>query len=367
MILPSQTSWRWIVLSNRGIFLLCLVSQPLWAESLWLKGDLHVHSDHSTDASDSTVTDVLGKAEQLGMDFLAITDHDNHVEGRISTWYDPNYKSSQMVLLYGTEWTTGAGHANLFSKEPYSYQDIWDLRDSNIERTLELSRELGLHFSVNHPQGKDKWEPGFDLPVDSTEVWTAVFGIPNNNRSAIEMWDRHLMTGKRLTARGGSDSHHQNTFESQLFNIGNPTTWVRVSERSAEAILKALKDGHVSIAYAANAERIDLQASPVGNDELVYEIGDNVAWTETRTLRFQVDISGFRNGETYDVEVYRDGKSWRKIKARSPNVEFEAEVPAMLHSYFRVEVRASTPQAPWLSRVAFDRYVGMTNPIYFNY
>jgi hypothetical protein len=142
------------------------------------------------------------------MDFLAITDHDNHVEGRLTTWDDPGFKSDRMILLYGTEWTTGAGHANILGSQPFPYDEIWNLRDTNISRTLEITKELGLHFSVNHPRAKDNWVPGFDLPVDSTEVWTAVFGIPDNNRAAIEMWDQHLLQGKKLGARGGSDSHH---------------------------------------------------------------------------------------------------------------------------------------------------------------
>ena len=72
----------------------------------WLRGDLHLHSSHSTDALDNPVDVVIARAEGLGMDYFVFTDHDNHVNGAITTWSDPLYASDQMVMLYGTEFTT---------------------------------------------------------------------------------------------------------------------------------------------------------------------------------------------------------------------------------------------------------------------
>ena len=95
----------------------------------WLKGDLHLHSAHSNDALDDPEDVVIAKAEALGMDYFVFTDHDNHVQGHIATWADPAYHSDKMVLLYGVEWTTAHGHANVFGTAPWDHLRLYALRD----------------------------------------------------------------------------------------------------------------------------------------------------------------------------------------------------------------------------------------------
>src|ERR1700743_1940116 len=46
---------------------------------VWLKGDLHLHSDHSKDASNNPVSKIAAFAKSVGFDYICITDHDNHV------------------------------------------------------------------------------------------------------------------------------------------------------------------------------------------------------------------------------------------------------------------------------------------------
>ena len=53
-------------------------------DGVWLRGDLHVHSRHSKDSSNNPVSKIISLAEKVGMDFLAITDHDNHVDGDVA-------------------------------------------------------------------------------------------------------------------------------------------------------------------------------------------------------------------------------------------------------------------------------------------
>ena len=81
------------------------------SDGVWMKGDLHLHSHHSSDAT-SPLAGLVALAEEVGMDYFIITDHDNHVEGRIAehTWANPDYRSDSMVMLYGAEWTNHRGH-----------------------------------------------------------------------------------------------------------------------------------------------------------------------------------------------------------------------------------------------------------------
>jgi len=334
---------------------------------LWLKGDMHVHSHHSTDAMDTTVAEAIAKAESLGFDYFVLTDHDNHVQGNITTWADPNYRSDKMVLLYGTEYTTARGHANFFSVKPWDHAPLWAARDGDGAAMVGLAHAQSLHFSVNHPAAKDLWELGFEHDIDSMEVWTAPFVIPNSNSVAVTRWDELLLTGRRLAMRGGSDSHHQHDFESTLFNIGNPTTWIHSRAKNAVAILEALKAGHVSVSYAATGERADFVADVDADGAYETIVGDNVRPVDGRAIRFKIEIVGFRATSTYNVTVFKNGVSFRNWQLTSPSVTFEDMPVTGERAYYRVELRGPTSDAPLVSSIAFGDYIALTNPIYVSF
>jgi hypothetical protein len=334
---------------------------------LWLKGDLHVHSNHSTDALDTTVAEAIAKAESLGFDYFVLTDHDNHVEGKVSTWSDPDYHSAKMVLLYGAEWTSALGHANIFGTKPYDYAPIWAARDGDGATSVATAHAQGLHFSVNHPAAKDLWELGFDLAFDSMEVWTAPFVFPNSNINAIAKWDELLRGGRRLSVRGGSDSHHQHDLESTLFNIGNPTTWIYSRARTGDAILEGLKAGRVTLSYAATAERIDFTADVDGDGVFETIVGDNVRPAVGQSIHFKVDIAGFRATSTYNVTVFKNGTSFKTWQLTTASVTFEDAPAAGERAYYRVEVRGPTSDAPIISAIAFGDFIALSNPIYVSF
>lgn len=331
----------------------------------WLKGDLHLHSSHSNDAQDNPVGAVIAKAEELGMDYFVFTDHDNHVLGNITTWADPAYRSDKMIMLYGTEWTTARGHANIFGTSPWDHSRLWAIRDGDGAASVAEAHALGLHFSVNHPLSGDPWEHSFDIGFDSIEVWNAVFAFPAN-AAAIALWDSLLAGGRRLSARGGSDVHHQQGVESMILNAGNPTSFIYSRERTSEAILEALKAGHVSISYAPAAERVDFVADADGDGIFETIIGGNIDG-QGQTIRFRIEIVGFRAGSTYEVAVLKDGAMLQSSHLDSPELQFEDTPAAGQRAYYRVEVRGAVPDAPADFAVLYGDFVAMTNPIYVSF
>src|SRR5687768_4516500 len=97
-----------------ALLAVCLLPVPAsaqTAEGRWYAGDLHAHSQHSD--GDSPVADIVQRAEDVGLDFFVITDHDSSMNGQTPHWFDPDYRSDQLILLYGIEWTTRVGHANV--------------------------------------------------------------------------------------------------------------------------------------------------------------------------------------------------------------------------------------------------------------
>lgn len=333
---------------------------------VWLSGDLHLHSDHSNDAADNPVDALVAKAESLGMGFFVVTDHDNHVNGMLTTWDDPAYRSNVLTMLYGVEWTTSMGHANIFGAAPFQHAPLYALRDGDGEALAEAAHAQGLHLSINHPTNGDPWEYGFDIGADSIEVWNAMFVAPSPNDDAIALWDGLLMQGRRLTARGGSDCHHQTGIEAMIFNVGNPTTWVRARDRSGAAVLEALAAGHVSIGNAPTSERIELTADANGDGGFETLMGDNVpANGEPLTLR--VRIEGFRRGAPYEIRVIKDGVVWRTVEARRAVTTFTDTRESGQRAYYRVEVRGETPELTPAGNALGGGFVGMTNPVYVGF
>ena len=333
-------------------------------DRVWLRGDLHLHSSHSEDALDNPMAAIVAKAESLGFDYFVVTDHDNHVEGRLTTWDDPAYRSDRMLLLYGVEWTTARGHANFLSASRFDHSALWALRDAEGAEVAEAARAQALHFSINHPVGSDPWERGLAHDFDGLEVWNALFLAPNDNTMAIALWDELLLDGRRITARGGSDCHHQEIAESRLFNMGNPTTWVLPELHSAQAVIDALDAGHASISYAPTAERLDLRADTDGDDRYERIVGDSLPGTEG-TVAFRIDIVGAREGARYEVRVVKNGEELREWEGSDAVMTFD-DVPGE-RAYYRVELRGETADAPSAGRLLYGDFVAMTNPIYFGY
>lgn len=87
-------------------------ANPLEGEG-WLRGDLHCHTEHSNDSEHPiSVVTAVAVAEALGLDFLAITDHNTSSQWReIKAIAD----LTAVELICAEEVTTYRGHFNAFS------------------------------------------------------------------------------------------------------------------------------------------------------------------------------------------------------------------------------------------------------------
>src|SRR5215470_7061043 len=52
-------------------------------DGMWMKGDLHLHSRHSKESSNNPESKIITFSKSVGMDYICITDHDNHVDGDV--------------------------------------------------------------------------------------------------------------------------------------------------------------------------------------------------------------------------------------------------------------------------------------------
>lgn len=346
-----------------------------------MKGDLHIHSRHSLDSTNNPVAKIVGLAEAVGMDYLLISDHDNHVDGDVAanTWSDPEFRSDSVLLLYGAEWTTHRGHGTALSARPYDHRRFYQVRDQRDVTIGAVKQALGIHLSANHPGASDHFGFSYDL-VDSIEVWNSA--IWSTNATSLLIWDDMLKSGRRIAARGGSDSHHgypdtpgqeaaPNNVQAPANNVGTPTTWVFGTDRSSGAVVAALGNGRTSVSANPYAPRVEFLADLDRDGRMDLMMGDN-ARAPGGPVNFRVQLLGGTVPLVpYTVKVTKDGAELGSFRSAGavPTVEFTDTPASDARSYYRVEVTGSPtayPEVPF-STLLSGNMVGLSSPIYFNF
>ncbi len=349
-------------------------------DGVWLKGDLHIHSRHSHDSSNNPVRKIVGLAERVGMDYLLISDHDNHVDGDVAhhTWADPEYRSDKVLLLYGAEWTTHRGHGTAISAVPYDHQALYDAADARDTTIAAVKKRLGIHLSANHPGTRDAFAFSYDF-VDSVEAWQSA--VWANNAINMHIWDDMLKSGRKMTGRGGSDSHHgvpdtpeQATplsYQAPENNVGTPTTWVFARARTRQAVVDALTNGRVSISANPYAPRIEFTADLDGDGRPDMMQGDN-AKPPARPVTFRVALAGKADPTgTYTIRVIKDGAKFTELKMSGarPELTFTDTPASAARTYYRVEVEGPPtpyPEVPGSTKLS-GNMIALSNAICFNF
>ena len=240
----------------------------------WVAGDLHVHTTYSHDSYGGptddntgpedvftlghTVTDDFAIARTRGLDFMAISDHND-----VRSQSDPGFGTSGVLGLPAYENSLN-GHAQMLGAT-----HVFDNGDKSTAAILGLENALhaesGL-LQANHPDDP-RWGYGYDVPVDTVEVWNLPWyyqpPLPSasNNTWALHYWEGWLDRGAHVAATGGSDSHWISTTAAQ--GPGQPTTWVYVRKLSVRGVLDGLRAGHTSVSAqppAYGGPRVFLEA-----------------------------------------------------------------------------------------------------------
>lgn len=324
-------------------------ARPADGRSRWVKGDLHSHTVHSD--GENTVEELARAAMALGLDFLAITDHNTvtHHEEVEALSHLP------IILIPGEEVTTYFGHAN-----------VWGLRewvefrcaDDDAMRAVRehVLRKSGL-ISVNHPKsvGPPWFFQGWE-GYPCMEVWQAPWRF--YNWESLERWDALLRRGQRVVAVGGSDTHSVPPARPRHpHGLGNPTTWVWAQGgRSEESILEGIRRGHVFISDAPDGAVLVLTADEDGDGRFEKMMGDTVAAPEGGRVQFRVQVRG---GQGRRLWLLCDGFPLDIIPLDRDETVFSFSLDPAGHSYVRAELRGYRGSA-----VRGEVVWAMTNPIW---
>jgi hypothetical protein len=300
------------------------------------KGDLHTH----TLASDGVLTagEMARHAQRQGLDFLAVTDHNQMVSAESL----PQVQG--FTLIPGIEWTYYQGHANFLGVDkPYDGSFVANTPEEVLAR-FTSARARGALITINHPF--DEICPFlFDmnsLPYDCLEIWNGP--MRESNLRGVGLWQSMLMAGKKVPICGGSDYHRDHLF----IMLGGPTTCVHAMSASPADILSGLRQGHAYITFAPNGPTLELTAE----DALP---GDSVSFSKVRELQIKAD--GLLAGDVLQVVTTRG--SIPLLKAETDG-SFQGKFTIDTAGFARIEIlRGFVPGLPLLPAL-------ISNPIYFD-
>ncbi len=163
---------------------------------MMLRCDLHIHTNHSRDG-ESRVEDILRRAEEIGLDVIAITDHDTVTGARYALELKTN-----VLIIPGIEVSTKEGHLLVLGvMDPIP-------AGLSVRQTIAIAGQMGGVTILPHPF--HMWRHGVGLKlkdalalVDAVEAFNSRYIVGAANQKAARLAKRF---GKPCI--GGSDAHH---------------------------------------------------------------------------------------------------------------------------------------------------------------
>lgn len=239
---------------------------PTETAGAWLKGELHVHSEHSDGRQ--PVAEVVSALAGAGLEFFALTDHNTTTGLR-------DLPEDGLLALPGFELTTFWGHATCLGISEFVpwYEGE---RVRPFGQIATEVRSTGGMVCVAHPFSPPnplcagcRWEfPDFDWnDADLLEIWNGDRDEHASlNAAALTLWDRLLNSGQRIWGVAGSDMHDAKHLRSRRY----ARTLVWAVARSTSGILDALRSGRIVV---TSGPTLAMRAVV---DDRRYEIGETL-------------------------------------------------------------------------------------------
>ncbi len=310
-------------------------------------GDLHVHSMLSMPdiTGNASPADVFTTArDQIGLDFMALSDHDSfltqeewdEIRPTAASFDDPG----SFVAFSAIEWTH-RWHMNIvYRSDDVQFCDcIEGFQFNDAYRGLIQAGAAAAH--VNHP--KDVFLPDWSMVDDTVttnvEVWNAASSDLEIGFSGT-LWA--LRAGFRFGLVGVSDDHRTDRADPL---IGKGITGCHAAELTRDALLGALRQRRC---FATTGERIvadmEIEGAPMG-----------AARTSRLGLAETADIRVTATAAPVTIELVKNGVVIDQTTCES--VDCEAEIEFVLRdpsTFVYARIEQSDGGRAWTSPIWID-------------
>lgn len=306
-------------------------------ESGWYKGDLHCHTHHSD--GDSSVHDIVRYAESIGLDFLAITDH-NVLSQRVVL----RDIKTPLVLIPGTEVTTFRGHWNTWGDG--DWVDFRVTTEQEMQQTVDAALAQGYLISCNHPRPYGpEWEYPNIVRFNCIEVWNGPWELMND--VSLAYWEMKLKAGEHYSAVGGSDNHFLK--REHHARLGIPTTYIYCEDGlSPASVLAGLRDGHAFITESPHGAKVYLSSGKA-------MMGDTII-TNDRSLAFNINVY---DGQNKKLQLCGSNAILREFDINTDEWQGNVELDIQKTLYIRAQLISN--------EATKQRIHVLTNPIYIQW
>ena len=213
-----------------------------------LSVELHAHSSLSYDGRD-TVDALLREAAAVGLDGLAVTDHDEIEASLEAAERAPGYG---LIGVPGMEVTSAAGHVLALG--------VAELVPANLpfDETIDRIHDAGGIAVIPHPFQTSRSGVAANVSAaslaraDAIEVYNSRLLTGRGNRRAKAFAEKH---GLPVTA--GSDAHIAEM-------VGRAVTEVDATEPTVEAILEAIREGRTATGGRRTPWRVSFMQAASG-------------------------------------------------------------------------------------------------------
>lgn len=200
-----------------------------------MKIDLHVHTGHSYDATGSP-EEVLARAAKIGLDGIAITEHNSYEKSEIFIKLAAQYN---LVVFTGAEVPTINGHYLVFSENT----ERWNRYCKMLLKAQDLIDEVNNAGGVVVAAHPYRFGLGFGgQAVKTLKGLTAIEVFNGGNRHGENILAIELAETLSLPGTGGSDAHC-------VEEIGRCYTEFESSFSTLPELILALKSGQYKHAF----------------------------------------------------------------------------------------------------------------------
>jgi predicted metal-dependent phosphoesterase TrpH len=235
----------------------------------WLRGDLHVHDDHSSDGSlprqccddqgpgNTGIKDQILIAYLTGLQFLPLTDHRTYDQH-----YDPNWESANLLLIPGEE-ANGSPHATVHGAVESIVQGANPPNAATyarLQQSIWEAHAQDANWVTAHPddgETNDDGSPNANasaVGIDLIEVWNRGSQIDKQMAYAENRWN----AGYRAGVAGASDNHFRELWP--LAGPGMPVTHVFAAQQRSRAVVEALRAGRTTLSSDVAAPLLTITA-----------------------------------------------------------------------------------------------------------